>query len=440
MTLCALICSLASCTGEGTRQNTAGDEAAGFRAGFARVDISPDHPVKMGGYGMFFLSEDFCRWSDGVHDPVYATAVAVEPPLGEPVILIHLDTLGAIVTDVVPIQEGVAAQLSVAPERVIVAASHSHGSPDTVGIWGVVLPPVTGRDDAFIERMIQGAVQAGTEAFQAREPASLRVATGTEARMHFNPQLDIDPEAVTDDVMTVMGAYDLQGRLIGSLMNWGCHPMVMGPQNTKITSDYPGAYYRIMEEDLGGIHMYLNSSLGATVHPQNPDHPFEIIGDEWGTWEDVERFGRVLAEDVKDLLAVAEPVPCCDLELVAKTVYGKLENPFFSLVSWLDLIPREMPPLGGEGESAVIAFSIGDVRFCTVPGELSPNIGLAARDIMGGSHGFLITLGMDWVGYIMTEEQYRNLLYIYFSVLSVGPTVGDTVLENFHNLFDAWPG
>jgi len=410
-----------------------------FTAGFARVDISPDHSVKLAGYDLFFFDEEACRWSTGIHDPLYATAAAFQNGEDPPVVIIHLDVIGALTTDVVRIQAGVASALGIPEESIIVAASHSHGSPDTVGLWGLVLPPTTGRDGPFIETMIQGAVEAGVRAWEARVPASPRAATGTEARLHVNPQTSLDPAAITDDTMVVLAVYDGHGALIGSLMNWGCHPMVMGAENTLITSDYPGAYYRIMDEELGGIHMYLNSSLGATVHPRVPDDLGSYEGATANTWEDVDRFGRVLADDVKELLGRAEPLASYEMVLVSRTVYGRLENPVFALAGELGIIPREMPPLGEVGETTATAFSIGEVRFGTVPGELVPYLGLEAREIMGGRHPFLITLGMDWLGYIMTREQYENLGYIYFSILSPGPATGEAVLETYHGIFDDWP-
>ena len=415
------------------------DSEEPFKVGFARSDISPDHSVILAGYGLSFLSDAFCRWSEGVHDPIYATAVAFEHPDSQPVILIHLDVVGAIITDIERIQEQIAQSLGTTPERVLVAASHSHGTPDAVGIWGVLIPPRSGRDDEFIEGMIDGAVQAGIAAYENRMPATLAAAAGIEADMHYNPQHKVDHDAITDDNMTLLAAYDYDGNLIGTLMSWGCHPMVMGPQNKMITADYIGPYYRMMDEELGGINMYVNSSLGATVHPQNPFDPFPMEGNSWGTWEDLDNFGRVLADDAQALIADAQPLQDYSVHLISKTVSGKLENPLFALAGQLDLIPRDMPPLGEYGDTTMSAFSIGPVRFATVPGELVPDLGLQCREIMGGEYQFLITLGMDWLGYIMTEEQYRSIFYIYFSILSVGPTMGDVVTSEFELTFAQWP-
>ncbi|MDP8255556.1 MAG: hypothetical protein P9M14_07405 [Candidatus Alcyoniella australis] len=416
-----------------------GDDDQPFEVGFARVELPVEHSVMMGGYGTYFLSDYFCRWSSGTHDPLYATAAAFAPSDAEPIIVIHIDAVGVIITEVERIQQQISEALAIAPERIVVCSSHSHGAPDTVGIWGVMLPPKTGRDDDYIEALVAGAVQAGLDAYQARTPATLEFAAGTESDLHYNPQTTVDDAAITDDNTSLMVARDAAGELIGTLFNWGCHPMVMGPQNSEITADYPGAYYRLMDAEIGGINMYVNSSLGATVHPQNPEYGFEIDGNQWGTWEDVDNFGRVLADDAQLLLLQAQTLTDYRVHLVHKEIYGKLENPLFAMAGELDLIPRDMPPLGEYGATTMTAFSIGNVRFGTVPGELVPDLGLECRALMGGDHQFLITLGMDWLGYIMTEEQYRKLTYIYFSILSVGPEMGPKVIEEYTEIFNAWP-
>lgn len=413
------------------------DDYSPFMAGFARVDISPDHPVMMGGYDTAFFSTDNARWSTGVHDPIYATAVAFTDAKSDPVVLIHLDVVGVILPDVVKIREGVSSALAIPVEGIIVASSHSHGGPDTIGIYGVWIPPICGRDDLFIQRMIDGAVEAGIAARQNLVPATLKVATGVEEAMHENTQEPVDRTATIDDNMNLLAAYDLDGRLLGTLMSWGCHPMVMGRTNTEITSDYPGPYYRFMDAEAGGVNMYVNTSLGAAVHPTNPYEPYDER--EGGDWDDLDNFGRVLADDAQNLLAVAQPLSDYTIHLHSRTVRAQLENPLFALVGQLGLIPREFPPLGEYGESIVTAFSIGEVRFGTVPGELVPNIGLELREIMGGEHQFLITLGMDWLGYILTAEQYKKIVYIYFSILSVGPEMGDMCIQEYHSIFDNWP-
>ncbi len=413
------------------------DDEPHFQVGAARVDASPtpEWSLKMGGYGTYFLLESMCRWSTGVHDPLYATAIAFDDGKGEPIILIQFDMVGMITTDIVPIQEGIAQELNIGPERIVVSSSHTHHSPDGVGIWGVILPPVSGRDEDYMQLLVDVGIDAGVEAYQARVPAVVSFASGIEADMHYNSNDVLDPGAMTDDAMTLMKAETPQGEPIATLMSWGCHPMVMGPQNTELSSDFLGPYYRLMDEEVGGINMFVNGNLGASVHPINPFDPFDYTGRDWGTWEDVENFGRVLVDDAQTLMDEAEMATNTNLWLRTMIFESANDNLFFALIGTLDLIPRDVPPYGGKTETTITAFSIGPVQFATIPGELVPDIGLILRDVMGAEHQFMINLGMDWVGYIMLPDQYFSLAYIYNDLLSPGPNVGNDIINAFLHLY-----
>ncbi|MCZ7585903.1 MAG: neutral/alkaline non-lysosomal ceramidase N-terminal domain-containing protein [Deltaproteobacteria bacterium] len=411
-----------------------------FFAGAARVDTSPpsDWPLMMGGYGLNFISQSFARWSTGVHDPIYATALALQNTGEEPVILIHLDLVGMITTDIVRVQAGVADALDILPERIVLASSHTHHSPDSVGIWGVLLPPVSGRDEAYMDLIVERAIEAGIAAYDSLRPARLFVATGSEPAMHYNSNEVpiLNPSTLIDDAMTFLVARDADGAPIATLMNWGCHPMVMGPQNTEISSDFLGPYYRLMDEEIGGVNMFVNGPLGASIHPINPYDPFDYTGRDWGTWEDVENFGRVLADDAQALAAGAVPVRDTAIDLFSGVFESRNDNLFFALAGALELIPRDIPNWGDVGETTLTTFTLGpDIRFATAPGELVPDLGLAMRAIIGGRHQFIINLGMDWVGYIMTPQQYRNVVYIYNDLLSPGPNAGVDLIAAYEQIY-----
>lgn len=403
----------------------------GFQVGAARVDISPDWPVAMAGYGLVFISENWCRWSEGIHDPIYATALALDDGKGQLIIQIVVDTVGIIITDVEVIQQRLAAELNISIEQIVISATHNHNGPDTIGIWGVLLPPISGRDEDFIDMMIDGSVEAGVQAYANRKPAVVKVAKGLEPNYHFNSQEVVDPQATLDSIMTVLSFTEPNGAPIATLMNWGCHPMVVPAKNKLISADFPAPYYNFMDNEVGGINMFVNGNLGAAVHPYN--HFEDRIPEGFA---DAVFMGRGLADTAQSLLAQATELTYTDLKLVTHEVLGQLLNPVYVIFGQLDLIPRDIPGYGEYGTSTMTAYRLGPVVFGTVPGELVPNLGLDLREIMGGEYQIIENIGQDWLGYIMTEKQYKNLLYIYFSILSVGPNMGELLLGAYEEVFD----
>ncbi|MBI5507295.1 MAG: neutral/alkaline non-lysosomal ceramidase N-terminal domain-containing protein [Deltaproteobacteria bacterium] len=414
-----------------------------FKVGFAKRDITPDHDVVMGGFfklgSALDLTTNIARWSTGVHDPLFARAVAWEDPEGRAVVHVQLDVIGLLNVDVTPIQEAVARATGLEAQAVVVAASHSHASPDTVGIWGAGSTQESGRDPAFIAKLIEGAAAAGVAAYAAVAPVQIATAATTFADLHFNPQhkIYLDPDAVTDDTLTLIVVRDPTGALVGTVMSWPCHPMVLGTANTLISADFPGAYASAMHAALGGEHVFVNADLGATLHPQNPSHPFES---EQGTAADMVRFGEALASAAAALLPATVPVAVGPVRVARATFTTPVGNQLFVWASDTGLIPIDVPKVGEPVTFGVTGYSVGAMRFATIPGELVPTIGVRLRTAIGGAPTVLVGLGNDWLGYIMTPDQYGALAYLYFKSLSAGPEIGSDLETTLTSMFATWGG
>src|SRR5665647_1038806 len=56
-------------------------QTVGLKAGFGAVDITPDltkGKIHLGGYRPYWPLKGKTRWAQGVHDPIWARAVAVQ--------------------------------------------------------------------------------------------------------------------------------------------------------------------------------------------------------------------------------------------------------------------------------------------------------------------------------------------------------------------------
>ena len=406
--------------------------------GSSRYEITPDYAVILGGYGMYFLSDIFCRWSTGVHDPLYATAIAIEDKNQETIIELVLDSIGLLENDVHRIQQTLSAATGVSTDHIFLSATHSHGTPDTVGIYGVMLPPITGRDDRFIEQMIDGAYQAGIEAFRNRRPAVMRVNQGVEPHFHFNHMGLNDPNATIDDAITVVGFYETDGDVIGTITNWGCHPTVMPAENTLITADFVGAFYAAMDLTIGGVNMFINGNEGASVRPANTYHPFQVNPEEgWGDWDDVNRVGTGLATTAMNLLGAGEVIDDPTLSVVSAQFEGLMQNPLLGIMNTLGLIAHEFPAPGELYPEPIAFWRLGPLTAASAPGEVVPTIGLQLREIMDGRYKMVLNLTQDWIGYFLTPEQFRSLRYIDYSFVCAGPEVGQALVEGYQQMFGA---
>src|SRR6516165_10655343 len=96
--------------------------ADSIQVGVARVDITPEYPVRLSGFG-FRRTE-----SEGVTQRIWAKALAVGDDRQGPAVLITVDNLGvpdALVRELA----GRLKKAGVRPERLAVTATHTHTAP-----------------------------------------------------------------------------------------------------------------------------------------------------------------------------------------------------------------------------------------------------------------------------------------------------------------------
>lgn len=396
-----------------------------LQVGIAQLDISPDHSVILGGYGVYFGSIRNCRWSNGIHDPIYATAMYFLKG-SDALVIIQTDLVGLFKTDTDPIRQAVANVLAIDRARVIVASTHTHASPDTAGLWGTTLPANPGRDERFMNSAKEKCVKAAVQAYQNRQPARLYMAIGQESDTHYNTHQDETEDPNLDPTLTVLRADDLQGHTIATLTNWACHPTTENEKNLNISSDWVGAFYQSMAEKSAGIHMYINGSIGASVQP-SPAWRDEHIGGEGQGFVWAKAMGEHLANKAGKLLAEMKEIQVDRIEARQATVSFKLDSFLFRLATVLGVLDMGFSE-HGQYETDIAAVKIGPLRFGTMPGEMSPHLGKQIRRHLGGDAQVLIGLGQDQLGYILDEEQYENNVYSYERMLCVSPVLGGEVV------------
>ncbi|MBM4373099.1 MAG: hypothetical protein FJ098_15700 [Deltaproteobacteria bacterium] len=69
---------------------------------------------------------------------------------------------------------------------------------------------------------------------------------------------------------------------------------------------------------------------------------------------------------------------------------------------------------------------VGDLDFVTTPGEAFPHFASHAAErlvVAGATHPVVLCLAQDWLGYLMSEEQYFEEHLAYYRQLSPGETL-----------------
>jgi hypothetical protein len=152
-------------------------------------------------------------------------------------------------------------------DAIRVSATHTHSAPTpykswiTQG-WDLVAP--------WFEVVDERAGEAAREAIETLQPVVVRAGRG-ECRINTNRRatgpdgrviLGKNPDGFSDKEVLVVKLNDSAGATIATIVNYACHPTIMGPTNRLITPDYPGRTRQVVEAAVGGNCVFLLGAAG----------------------------------------------------------------------------------------------------------------------------------------------------------------------------------
>ena len=413
-------------------------------AGAALVDITTDYgrnsQVYLGGF-------DAGRMNQGVRDPVYAHALFLDDGR-EPLVIVTLDVIGMMNNDICEIR---ALASDRHRDRIIIASTHDHVGPDTVGYWGPavfgVLPMCPGTVPEYMAT-IKGLIgQAIDQAAANAKPAKLRFGTSmADPGLSLNIHAQIRKQK--DDLVRVMAVDDAaDGKPIAVLANWGCHAESLW-SDVQMSADWPGVFYRRWQAEVGGVPVFIEGALGGLVSVNPGDDKMAAEKDIDGvfdhrmTMEDKlalrERMGNGLTDAV--LAANRAAAEAYGPDGVTMTVASQSfdieeDNWVFQYMGNRGIIKRKVLVKNGHYflSTDIIAARLraGDrvlADLTTVPGEPAPTV---VEDLDATSSApikFNVALGNDEVGYMVREADWESDAYEYERTMSLGKPTATVVV------------
>lgn len=399
-------------------------------AGAAKVDITPSGPAYLAGFSPG-------RRSTGVHDPLYARCTYLDDG-ATPLVLVVLDLVGFLHRDVVDARRRITTRY---PASVIVASTHVHAAPDTLGLWGPgwLVPVASGIDPAYIERVESGIAECAASAARAARPATAELARAeAPSQLSYNVHEAERPAlaAAKDDELTILRWRDANGAGIATIVGWACHPEALGRDNTLVTADYPGVLNRELEARLGGTSMLVNGALGGLVTVRTPEQGptgFALA----------EHVGGTVADVVTRALSAAGAATWAPrgerFAAVSRETLVPFDNGWWRFFRWLGLLDVALDD-AGRATTEVTAWRAGPTTWLTVPGELFPSLGADYKGKLTTPFRFLIGLGQDELGYILDPREFEDDLYSYEQMMSPGPQTATVLGASVDGVLEALAG
>jgi neutral ceramidase len=301
-----------------------------------------------------------------------------------------------------------AAQLP--PAVLLLSASHTHSGPGGFLDAGVFGPLSAERHDPVVRDVFaEDVVAVVRRAMDARAPARVaaarvRTPTLTTGRLGH----PTDPELVVLKVTAPNGA------LRAALWNYAIHGTMLGSRNLKLSGDVMGLATRALERELRVPVLFVNGAVGDV----SPERHGEV---------EIQGAARQLATATRAALEAATRAGSAPLRL--RTARLELPAPYVSLKNcaggWVpgaltlpldNALPRDVE---------LVAGTVGDAAWVTIPGELQTVFGAAIKKSAGAhwAQPFVAGVTNDYLGYFVTARDYARPAYVTCASL-YGPDTG----------------
>jgi neutral ceramidase len=399
-------------------------------AGTAKINITPAGTVWMDGMIRAHPSE-------GIHDPLTARALVLanSSQPREMLALITADCCALGCEDSAQACANIATVTGLPPDHIIIAPSHTHSGPATIGFFN----PKENEYTAWLLAKLPGLVAA---AIANLKPVCIGWGAGQETTIsHYRRLLADDGQVVMnwepfppERIVRVLGEADPEVGVVriaatgtvqttlSVLFNHAGHPNVMSGDNYLLSAEYPGAACRQLERQGYGAALFLNGAQGS-VDIQACDH---------AGWEGVAKAGEALAKVAADTAGTISPNADSRLHITsasyvvpgriitddewrwAQTILAQTGGKVQTLADgvgddYLAVLYQDIHESSIE-EIAVsqIAFSLGEIAFISFPGELYTEIGAQIKAQSPFKSTYIIGLANGYVGYIPTAQAIRE--------------------------------
>ncbi len=238
--------------------------------GAAAVDITPDYPVRLSGYGS---RRDV---NQGVAQHLFAKALAIGSDEEGPAVLVTVDNVGVPGTIRDEVVRRLGAKSKVRDERFAIASSHTHCAPMLTG----VLPNLFGMDipaehraatDRYTRELTDKIEQVALAALAHREPAQLAWGVGQVSFAANRRGFPLKPIDHDLPVLRVVGA---DGKVRAIFTSYACHCTTIGID--AIHGDWAGCAQEALQREFPGAIALTALGCGADQNP-NPRRTMELV-------------------------------------------------------------------------------------------------------------------------------------------------------------------
>ncbi len=440
---------------EGSKEFIDEAESEYWSAGFARRVLTPGDVDKtryfLGGFLKFPAQE-----ATGVIDDLCVRAVVLDDNSGRgAAAFAWIDAVGFMNADIKDIREklsditGDGKLISID-----VGSTHAHSAIDTQGLWGNI--PNSGRNEKYIEAVVQKTADAIREAYNNRTEGALYYAAESYPDMFWDGRA---PRVIDDKIHLFHFVPNTEGKKEIYIANFGAHPIHLEWSNSELSADFPYYIEKEVTTEKNADFIFIQGAIGGAIHtdlgPQNG------IPENLSAFEKMQEYSNIVADILYGLAEKAEVVEPI-LNVKHAQVDFEVNNFIFLLVASSDMC--NVHPFKENGKvymsSEIGYIEIGkNIKIVEAPGEVVPEIVyggfLSAEDSFTGTEypykgiathfgeeDEVLVFGLcnDAVGYIVPDNDYSSsgAEGHYEETVSTGSKSASAYSKAFFDLLNEW--
>ena len=400
-------------------------------AGFNKVSISPQIGAPLAG---FAARQGFC---EGIHDDLFARALVIENN-GKVVAFVSLDVLAVSSEFVNRVRTKIEQKTGIRKEAVMIASTHTHAGPVTVKTF---FNPEDTLDAAYMDSLAKAIEDSVSEAWGKRFPARIGVGSGYVSGIGVNRRTS-DKKPI-DEEIGIIKVEDTSGKTCAVLINYACHPTVLGSNNLLATGDFPHFTVEKVEQAIGsdGFAMFVNGTQGNISMGHSSELSAIGVITLGRTFENAAKLGYMLADATLEALSDIQTkenseinvtnslvnFPLKDLPNIEEAAHNfrKAEENLAQVsqsdatealmkakshllyASITNFYARETAHLDGHLPVELQAARIGDAVFLAVPAEVFVEIGLELKR-RTAHKTYIVGIANGYIAYFPTETAYAD--------------------------------
>jgi neutral ceramidase len=391
--------------------------AESIRAGWAKVNITPETPVPMAGYGN--------RWGrayETVHDSIYVRAIVLDNGRTRAALVVA-DLL------IIPptVTQALRSRLSgtgYSFDQVYLSATHSHSS---IGGWG---DTITGKlfagtyDPGRVGQIADAIILAIGQAHRQRQPIEIGYTEVKDTvdvinRLRGLSDTTVDPWIRLVQFRAVNGPTAL-------LTTYAAHATVLDSRTYALSRDYAGALVDSLEDGEADFAMYMAGAVGSMGPMGMGNSEFERVGNLADGVESAiqTRLGGVNTHSTDLLRTFTVGLPLRDP--------SPRLNQTFALRSWV------FRWIFGDYPSFVKVLRVGDIVMVALPCDFSGELvkKLSRYATSKGLKLIITSFNGAYAGYITDDRHFDKDQYETITMSWFGPYNGAYFQEVVKDVID----